>query len=152
MNNAGQRIQYIQTKLKINNAQLSEIRTVTDSTISRWHKLEELTQIVKKKLYPLWDKYDINIDWIETGEGKPFLKDGQKAKISPGAPTKKQLEEKVVELENKNEMLRENVILLENIYDLTLTKMGLIVEANERLEKENEELKKENEELKKNNN
>ena len=73
MNSAGERFQHILKEIGESQYYIADFLEVTQASVSRWCGLESLSRTVKKKMQKLKETYQVNLNWIATGEGEPFL-------------------------------------------------------------------------------
>lgn len=70
MENFEQRLDFIIAKIaKGKQNQFAKLLNVTNSTISKFRERGEIPE----KYLPLLETFGVNIHWLQTGEGKPFL-------------------------------------------------------------------------------
>ena len=67
----GQRLKWIRTTLGLSQRALAQKVGYAQRTVSSWEKGER--EIPIPVLYALKDLFRVNINWLLTGEGEPFL-------------------------------------------------------------------------------
>lgn len=71
----GERLQSVMDKHDLTQVQLADIVGVSQNTISKWVRKEEISRTTKKKLYSFSEKYNVDIEWLATGSKSPFKMD-----------------------------------------------------------------------------
>lgn len=108
MTSPGKRLEQLLHEIGESQQEIATKLDTSQATISRWLGMETLTRTLRKRMHKLEEVYNINLDWVESGQGAPFL--DQLSKANPARLSKAELLQKISELERENETLKKEQI------------------------------------------
>ena len=132
----GDRFEFLLLELGYNDVQMAEILEVTSVSVGRWRQLKKMTDRTKRNMYNLVKKLNISLDWIETGEGTPFLISTTDTAAPNSTTELKKLQQQIATQQEDIRLLQLKNQRLEEIIELNAKLIDQLRELNKHLEQQ----------------